>query len=241
MTILNQEHTSVYRGTWSLSNLHIALQQRLSPAPSLATLKLWSRMGYIQKGVPLQVAIEHICAEIGRGALRVRGPRSSATMERGLVALPAPGIQGSVGTADRVVASASAALDEDLRQALRQTVLEAVRDVLRDSAHQDQPMQTLREASEDDERSRAALHQMLRAVDILESVRRHILVQWDALRTAQKAAAHAGAGGSDGSEVDILTMHRLLARMSRLEEAMQRLAEKVDSVAQSLHDLVAKP
>lgn len=65
--------------------LEVLLQP--SPAPSLPTLKSWSRAGRLPQGLALAQAAEHLVERIRAGELRVKGPRKPARAE----ARPAPG------------------------------------------------------------------------------------------------------------------------------------------------------
>lgn len=76
--------------------------------------------------------------------------------------------------------------------------------------------------------------QALRAIEQLEATRKHVLMQFDALRQ-HYAATHgrmqtAGAGGGLQG-IDFLDWQRLQARLARMEEMVTRILQRLDDLA----------
>lgn len=186
---------------WTLVQLHASLKQQMAPAPapSLPTLKSWSRMGALPAKAGLQEAADLVLAKIREGTLRVRGPRAQ--------------------TGNRQTSSAKHRNPEH-ETAVPQGAWPSTEGRLGHAAacpHCAESQRTLRQA--------------LQAIEQADAVRKHLLLQWDALRQHEAAAREGAAPARHDSAkdapagVDFLEWQRLQARLARMEQLLQQLAQ----------------
>lgn len=191
--------------TWTLAALQAALAKRLAPLPppSLPTLKQWSRAGKLPSSSDLDAACADMVQRIRSGALQVRGPRNVVKTPISTVGARAPSLRSTAN---------------------------APTDAL--------PTHTAYSAPSDKHphpnSTPAALlaTDVVRAIEQLEATRRHILLQWDALRQSlEQASAKGPAAPSAG--IDFLEWQRMLARLGRLEEMVAQIARAVAAGSRS--------
>jgi len=187
--------------TWSLRHLHDALKHALAPnpAPSLPTLKAWSRAGKLASSLSADIdtATAQIVQRIQAGELCVRGPRP----------------QGKATRATRM--SASVAEHEELLDLLRE-----VADGLRKAT-------APRNSATQNPAPAAALPvEIERAITQLEATRKHVLVQLDAQRQLMQASLMP-QGNNTAHGIDFLEWQRLVTRVARIEDTLNRLAARL--------------
>ena len=180
---------------WTLTQLHALLKQVMAPAPapSLPTLKLWSRMDMLPVKASLQETADLMLAKIRDGTLRVRGPRAQKSNRQTSSARhhnrdPDGSPQADWSSIDGRFGHAATC------------------------PHCAQSQQTLRQA--------------LQAIEQADAVRKHLLLQWDALRQ-HEANARNSAPAAQSTGVDYLEWQRMQARLARIEQILQQVAQAV--------------
>jgi len=205
---------------FSLKALQRDLASRLHPlpCPAMPTLKKWSASGLIP-WLDLPTAADAIEAAVKEGRMQVRGAKPS-TKEAG---------HQKCGVLDKIETEDSPATPPRLDPGMVAQI-QATCESLASSARLISQVAEGMLLSADKTRSPTKGDEVMQAIQHLESTRRHIMCQWDAYRQAVgQEGLGVSAAKSAGQGPDFLEWQRFLGRLSRMEQMMGQILEKVDT------------
>ena len=226
---------------YSLQRLHDALGAALAqhPSPSMPTLKKWSAEGRIP-WLDLDDAVRHLVESIQSGAVVLRGARPSKDWPNretysggrlpslGATPLRATAAQGHLHPSEEHPSDDRPSNDRphpDL-VALQRALVEAIGSVhVKIQSLLDSQAASPCRAQTGCASDQGVSAEVQQAIYQLDATRRHLLVQWDAQRQSMIQEAvrpHGGAGGG-GAGPDILEWQRLLGRVGRMEQMLERI------------------
>lgn len=176
-------------------------------APSMPTLKNWSRSGVFGQTVTLQAATKLAIATMRANPNYYLKSRSQASHEPESVPGPGPGMKGLSAEDGQEILKALHGLTQHL-QSIEQRVHGIER--LMGSSREPSPSQNATDGE--------MLQRLASAVNQLDAARRHMLVRYDS--EIQQLRQMASGHGKSAEASQVLDGQRILARLSGIEKLL---------------------